>query len=632
MPTPFDKQIIWIHWMGRVVREKSIRELAETIKTKCPSATGIAIKSNDGNDWQGSYDTDPAMEINGPQDIFKWARELARNGLQTHLWCVVRGVNPDAEADVIIEACKVPGIRSMILDVEGGPQYFGGRPPSVARHMIQRIRAGIPSDFHLALNFDYRGSHPDSIHFNEWLPHIQSLHPMVYHWHFSESTRGPERYLEDMFNKLRPYNLPIVPMLQAYPDPSTNFMVPDEHMYRAGVYSYEHGAAGISYFRIGTFVGNDEYEAVGQIKPDEIEVIPPEPEPVSLASTFQVVTLALNVRTKPTTEERTLIPDKQLRLGERVAVLPTSRIENEGFVWWRHKEGWSAEKSVDNSRIFMIPADGGGTQQMRFQVVTLSLNIRTEPSLNAFTLTGEQLRLGEVVRIKPDSRRDAFGYIWWEHEHGWSAERRSDGSEIYMADVDAALPPTDFRFFRSPMNINDMQWFYYYGNTRFAYFYGRDHNYDGYSQGLHGGLDFGYPAKSGDTIPVFAGVNGIFDYSGSGRAFGPNRVDILVGEYLIIYGHVANPVKLAKGTPVNPDTIVGWIDTGAKHMHLEIRSRGYMYNPLLFMPRSMRENIFEEFPPIGSYAFFQSESWNKWVTPLDQPVIRLGGPVIGPRA
>ncbi|MCI0714653.1 MAG: hypothetical protein L0154_31145 [Chloroflexi bacterium] len=635
MSNTFEKEIIWVHWMGRVVREESIRELAETVKAKCPSVTGIAIKTNDGVDWQGRYDTDPAMEINGPQDIFKWARELARNGLQTHLWCVVRGVQPDAESDIIVEACNVPGVRSMILDVEGGPQYFGGRPPEVARHMIERIRAGIASDFHLALNYDYRGSHPDSIHFDEWLPHVQSLHPMVYHWHFSESTKGPQTYLEAMFNNLRVYNLPIVPMLQAYPDPSTDLMVPETHMYQAGYYSFEHGATGISYFRLGTFVEDEHYAAVGRIKPDEITVIPPpSEEEEDPASTFQVVTLALNVRTKPTLEPRTLIPGIQLNLGDRVEVLPTSRLENQGYVWWRHRDGWSAEKAVSGSPVYMVRAadlDPTPTDSI-FQVVTLALNVRTQPSLDPSTLTSTTLRMGETVKVVPGSRRDTLGYVWWQHDLGWSAEKRSDNTEIFMADVNTELPGTAFVITKSPMDLDDMEWFYYYGNTRFAFLYGSQHNYDGYSQGLHGGLDYGYPAQSGRTIPIFAGVHGTFDYGGSGRAFGPNRVDILVEGYRIIYGHIAQPLQLAKGTPVNPDTVVGVVDVNADHMHLEIRKSGYIYNPLLFMTKTMREKIFDDFPPVGSFAFYQSTSWNKWITPLDQPVITIGGPVIGPRA
>jgi hypothetical protein len=279
---------------------------------------------------------------------------------------------------------------------------------------------------------------------------------------------------------------------------------------------------------------------------------------------------------------------------------------------------------------------GGGTtpKDNTFYVVTLTLNVRKNPTTDqADLIPGAQLRMGEKVTVDPNSRKDDGTYVWWKHDKGgWSAEKTSNNSEVYLSKSGADLPPSDFVFTRSPMDLSVMRWFYYYGNTVYAYIYGRGHNYDGYSQGLHGGLDYGHPGQP-DTVPVFAGVHGKFDYAGSGRAFGPNRVDVLVGNYLIIYGHLANPNPngLRQGASVTPDTVLGFIDRGAKHFHLEIRKSGYLYNPLLFMPNEMREAIFKKFPPVGDFAFYKSDRWTQWTTPLDQPVIKLGGPVIGPR-
>jgi hypothetical protein len=36
--------------------------------------------------------------------------------------------------------------------------------------------------------------------------------------------------------------------------------------------------------------------------------------------------------------------------------------------------------------------------------------------------------------------------------------------------------------------------------------------------------------------------------------------------------------------------------------------------------------------PTYSKHFYSDERWNQWLTPLDQPVISRGGPVIGPTA
>ncbi|MBZ0317577.1 MAG: M23 family metallopeptidase [Anaerolineae bacterium] len=550
MPTPFDKRIFWIHWSGSAVGENTIEELVETVKQFSPNVAGIAIKTSDGEDWQARYDDKAAMEIKGPDDILKWTKALARRGLQTYLWHVVRGRNVQGEINVVTAACRVPGVRAMILDVEDGALYFGGQSAATARALASGIKAGAPPGFHLALNFDARGNHPANIHINEWLPNVQSLHPMVYHWHFSEGTRGPTTYIEEAMRVCKQWNMPVVPMLQAYPDPSSGTRVPEDDVLTAGIYSFQKGATGISYFRLGT-AGTAEFRAVSKINPNNIppDGLPPDTQ----KRVFQVVTPALNVRTEPSTEAKTLLPSEQLRMGERVEAIATSRTERVGFVWWQHRTGWSAERNLS---------------------------------------TGE----------------------------------------VLMADINQGLPAPAFVFQRLPLDLNTMRWFYYYGNTVFAFLYGRANNYPGYSQGLHGGLDFGHPGGA----PVYAGVNGIFDYSGSERAFGPNRVDVIVGNHLIIYGHVANPIRLARGTPVTPDTIVGYIDNGAKHLHLEIRydksNQNLILNPLTYMTNQMFNELNTKFPPVGDYSFYRSSRWERWLTPFDQPTIVRGGPVIGPTA
>lgn len=543
----FDKKIFWVHWMGRMVPENTMDELIRNVKARTPNVAGIAIKTSDGEFWQGRYDSANDMAINGEDDILRWAKALARNGLQTYLWCVVRGDNIPEESRVIGLACRVRGIRAMILDVETGPSYFAGRTADDARRLINRIHNAAPNDLHIALNFDARGSHPAGIHIDEWLPFVDSLHPMVYHWHFSEGTRGPELYLDEAFRVCQQWNKPIVPMLQAYADPSSLTQVPEQHVEQSGEYAFRLGASGISYFRLGS-EHPSHHEAIARINPNDI---PDDEFENEDTRTFLVSTLLLNVRSEPEVDARTLIPGEQLQQGEKVEVLERSRLTREGFVWWQHRTGWSAEKRTDNS-------------------------------------------------------------------------------EVYMVDVESELPPPDFLFERSPVDLDDMQWFYYYGNTVFAYRYGRLHNYHGYSQGLHGGLDFGHPGG----IPIYAGVNGIFDYSGAGRAFGPNRVDILIGNYRLIYGHVSKPVSLPRGTAVRPDTVIGTMDSGARHMHLEIRFQNeqFILNPLLFMPKDIQDKIISNFPPEGDFGFYSSTRWQRWLTPFDQPTIIRGGPVIGPTA
>lgn len=252
MTTPFDGRLLWWHWQGGRVTEPTIEELATAVRAATPTVAGIAIKTSTGAQWQGDYD-DPKREmaITGPDSIARWVEVLARHDLETHLWCVLRGEDPAREAALVVQACQVPGVRSMILDVEAGPCYFGGQPPEVAHALITQVRQGLPPTFHLGLCLFADNGEADAIHLDVWLPCVQSLHPMVYHWEHSRATSRPEPYLDRAFGALSPYGLPIVPLLQTYPDPTTGADPPGEHIYAATVHALRRGAPGVGYFRWG---------------------------------------------------------------------------------------------------------------------------------------------------------------------------------------------------------------------------------------------------------------------------------------------------------------------------------------------------------------------------------------------
>jgi hypothetical protein len=82
---------------------------------------------------------------------------------------------------------------------------------------------------------------------------------------------------------------------------------------------------------------------------------------------------------------------------------------------------------------------------------------------------------------------------------------------------------------------------------------------------------------------------------------------------------------------VTPDTVVGVVDAGLRHTHIEIRYKNkFIYNPLLFIGDALRDQLIAKFPAKGEQAFYASNGWTKWIMPLDQPVITVGGPVVGP--
>ena len=370
--------------------------------------------------------------------------------------------------------------------------------------------------------------------------------------------------------------------------------------------------------------------------------------------------------------------------GELVEVDADSRQEADGYVWWRHNEGWSAERSLNGEAVFLIdvppllapapapavptpsptpatpepsapaptpapPPDVGEFQppppKKPFRVSSVKVRVRAEPNLQGQML--KWLDPGTLIECDGGSRREADGYVWWRHNEGWSAERNLAGSEVYLVDPSVPVdipaprtnePPTvetlplrDSLFKRLPVDFEKILWWQYFGNNVYARrIWLQGLRWYSYSQGLHGGLDFGNSRDRG--VLVYAGVEGTFKFHD--RAYTrPNGLWVKVGDYTVIYGHLTNPRLYRVGDPIGPDTILGEIEFGGQnHLHLEVRYQDrWIINPLLLFPPHMRDRLITRFPPSSDY-FWRDAHWYQWQTPLDQPIITLGGPIIGPNA
>ncbi|MBZ0291812.1 MAG: hypothetical protein K8L99_04520, partial [Anaerolineae bacterium] len=466
METPFDRRILWVHWKGDVLSERTIGELADAIKRDTPNVAGVLVKTSNGATWQGKLDNKQAMAVTGTDSIKRWVDELAARGLETHLWCVVTGSDIPTEAQLIVDACRVPGVKSMLLDVEGGAAYFGSKTAADARNMITRIRAGIDTSFHLGLNFDARGSHPATIHIDEWIPQVQSLHPMVYHWEFSGGQSGPEHYLDDAFGVSVRYGLPVVPMLQTYPNPTNPpNPVPEEEIVRAGAYCFQKGATGITLFRYG---GDSSAEAVlaGVRRIDTTQEAPTRPPAKRL---FRVTAFNLRVRDRPGTQNTNTV--KLLSSGTEVVANGEMFSEVDGYVWWKMDDGWVAQQRIDRRQVLMLeltpgyppyglplPAaapvepppgtgddDDDGTttpvvETKRFRVVTSVLNVRSQPELDSKYITDAKLTRGDEITVEADDWIEQNGFVWWNHGAGWSAERSLETNIVFMEDLTPEIP------------------------------------------------------------------------------------------------------------------------------------------------------------------------------------------------
>mgnify|MGYP005852740673 CR=1 FL=1 len=263
MATPYDGLISFWHWQGKAVGEQTIDEVIATIKGWAPNARGVWVKTSNGTVWQGVYDTKPDIAINGPDDIARWVSKLESNGMQFHAWCVPKGRTEtlEREAELIIQACLVPGVRSMILDIEPY-QYFWEGPKENVRKLMEMVRRRVPGSFHIGMSMDPRPHHKQSIYPDEWMPFIDSLHPQCY-WRTFQ--RPVDEVLREAYKTWGGYGqeigreIPIIPALQGA-------AVPDDIERAVRLVTEEFGATGVSYWRFGV-IGAAQFPAINKALP-----------------------------------------------------------------------------------------------------------------------------------------------------------------------------------------------------------------------------------------------------------------------------------------------------------------------------------------------------------------------------
>ncbi|MBE0690717.1 MAG: M23 family metallopeptidase, partial [Anaerolineae bacterium] len=317
------------------------------------------------------------------------------------------------------------------------------------------------------------------------------------------------------------------------------------------------------------------------------------------------------------------------------------------------------------------PRDGtghAGTQgqaQKLFVVVDPPITIRSEHN------TAKKYAVGRFElndRFFADAEPFNDGRIVWRHHaQGWSAEcqvgarpqvwiveesldlaQRHDDPELTLPDGTLlAMPPL---LGRLPIALDDQTWTQYFGNTRFAYgLQSRKSRavrgmYD-YCQGLHGGIDFGVQAI-GKTI--FAGLSDgiVSKVDDSGKVYNPGYARVKIGMFNVTFGHMRN-IAVKEGDRISAGTVMGETgditfkdgSKGEPHLHFEIRMVHervtYVVNPLLFIPPYLRHQYTRKFPSYARHFHF-SDAWTQWLTPLDQPALKLCNPgevvIIGPRA
>ncbi len=243
------KVAVWyVH--GRTVAENTIDEIIGVLQEYAPAVEAVWVKIGEANEWMGNIgrgDPKPDLAIRGVADIDRWVSKLAASNLEFHAWYIPKGINPTAEADLVVQACNRPGVRSLIMDVEPFTGYWvGGR--SNVRPFMTRLRAGVPASFHIGMSVDPRPWHFNSIFPQEWRPYINSIHPQTYWGDFSQT---PDASLQMVYNTWGSYGLPIIPVLQGYQGPGNRLTREDMDRARV-VATVTYKAPGLSWFRFGT--------------------------------------------------------------------------------------------------------------------------------------------------------------------------------------------------------------------------------------------------------------------------------------------------------------------------------------------------------------------------------------------
>ncbi|MEO8611867.1 MAG: peptidoglycan DD-metalloendopeptidase family protein [Chloroflexota bacterium] len=243
--TPYDGKVAIWHWKGDSLAENTIEDVVKNIKAVAPYVTSLFVKTNDatqrdGAQWLGYWDTKRALAIDGPASIDKWVEVLTRYGMDFHAWCVPKGSHMEAETDIIIQICKRPGVKSMILDVEPYDGFWEGGKDGIRPYMT-RIRRAIPGAFHIGMSVDPRRTHYPEIYPQEWFPFVNSIHPQSY---WDTFRRTPEDTLQETFEVWGSYGRAIYPVLQGDANPA-------DMSTAITLSTNRHQARGVSWWRLG---------------------------------------------------------------------------------------------------------------------------------------------------------------------------------------------------------------------------------------------------------------------------------------------------------------------------------------------------------------------------------------------
>ena len=586
-PTPYDgKMAIW-HWKGQAIPESTMAQFIANVKRDAPGAGAIFVKVGDGSSWQGTFDSGD-MAVNGPSDVSRWVQALGLAGIDFHAWVVLKGVDIDGEATIITQTANVPGVKSVILDVEPYEGYWQVGPERVSQ-LMQKVRAGVPDGFHIGIAIDPRRAHYKSVYPDEWHPFIDSVHTMSYWRTFRRSV---ENTLQETYEVWGGYGKPLYPILQGS-------ATVQEQKDAVSLATTQYNAKGLSWWRYGTI---GQYDAVNLTLPamdDDAPTVPTDPDddeaPPGTAFGHEVVILP---------------DDKAFRRGtytgkeEYIASMGaygwtyyyTSTEPSVSKVWaeWRTA---LPEDGIYQISVF-IPARHSTTRKARYKIHGIrGTNTEVIVDINQFIHRNEWVPLGVFDLVK---NQENAGKVFLNDVTGEEGEELSFDALRYRQIVKVTTPkPPSVPIadgFDAPIGTaaerrlilpntsssgSLTNWFNSW-NDKTGFGRGTTSGYVSSFGAYHTGVDLNFGAGNADLgKPVFAPASGSVIYSAHLPVWG--NVTIIRHDPLyradgpIIYsrfGHMQN-VTVKAGTRVKRGDQIGEIGRGDKnrftaHLHYDL--------------------------------------------------------------
>ena len=300
-------------WLWQFSTDGGLDTVAERLQGK---NVGVVIKTHDELDWMSRYDHH-GDAITSAQRAANVGRYFEDRGIPYHAWCVIKGIQPEREAEMCAEVLA-GGARSLVLDIEHGSGFWVGGVAEVER-FGNRLRTLQPYA-RVDISIDARPWRINLVPMAPFVSLSDGIWPQLYWDTFNTSGNHdgyraagftipadgltPEFLLDATAQVLAPFERPIIPIGQGA---TTNPQAWPRFTHRA----WELGQTEVSIWRLGV-TPNETVGYLGANQPGPEPVAPP-PTPTPTSNAFSKSSTPTKTPRQPTatkTSTRTPTPTR----------------------------------------------------------------------------------------------------------------------------------------------------------------------------------------------------------------------------------------------------------------------------------------------------------------------------------